>query len=200
LCVVAANGRERQRNRTRRLLIHAAAEMVRNGQAPSIAELAEAADVARATAYRYFPTREQLLAEVSLFATGGPLELGERDAALPVPDAVARLVRQVAEWAFENETALRTLLRHSLDPATGIRRPGHRTEWIEDVLVPVREQLPAQTYARLATALTLLLGIDPIVALTDIAGASREQALDTLEWTARALVESARAEADRSAA
>jgi hypothetical protein len=38
-------------------------------------------------------------------------------------------------------------------------------------------------------ALTLLLGIDPV--MKDIAGASQEQALDTLEWSARALVEAA---------
>jgi hypothetical protein len=36
-----------------------------------------------------------------------------------------------------------------------------------------------------------MLGIDPIVVMKDIAGASREQALDTLEWSARTLVEAA---------
>jgi AcrR family transcriptional regulator len=188
---MAISGRERQKNRTRRMLIQAAAELVRGGHEPSVAELAEAADVSRATAYRYFPAKEVLLAEVALFAAGGPLELGERDGTLPVPDAVARLVRQVAEWAYENEPVLRTLLRLSLDPATGVRRPGHRTEWIADVLAPVSDRLPAETYERLSRALTLLLGIDPIVALTDIAGASRKEALDTLDWTARTLVEGA---------
>ena len=39
--------------------------------------------------------------------------------------------------------------------------------------------------------LTLMIGIDPIVVMKDIAGASREQALDTLEWSARTLVEAA---------
>jgi hypothetical protein len=35
------------------------------------------------------------------------------------------------------------------------------------------------------------MGIDPIVPLTDVAGASKAEALDTLEWTARSLVEAA---------
>jgi AcrR family transcriptional regulator len=109
---------------TTRLLLEAAAELVRKGQEPSIAELAEVAEVSRATAYRYFPTKELLLAEVTLFAAGGPLEIGEQDGSVPVPDAVAAFVRQVAEWAFANEQPLRTLLRLSLDPATGVRRPG----------------------------------------------------------------------------
>ena len=50
---------------------------------------------------------------------------------------------------------------------------------------------PEEQLERLSKALTLLMGIDPIVALTDIAGASRKEALDTLEWTARTLVEGA---------
>jgi AcrR family transcriptional regulator len=188
---MAVNGRERQKNRTRRLLIEAAAELVRSGQEPSIAELAEAADVSRATAYRYFPTKEMLLAEVALFAAGGPLELVEQDPQLPVPDAVARFVRQLAEWAYANEQPLRTLLRLSLDPSAGVRRPGHRREWIPQLLAPARERLSGDAYRRLSTALTLLIGIDPIVTLTDIAGVSKDEALDTLEWTARSLVEAA---------
>jgi AcrR family transcriptional regulator len=188
---MATNGRERQRNRTRRLLVQTASELMRNGHEPSIAELAEAADVSRATAYRYFPTKEALLAEIALFSAGGPLEPDEQDASLPVPDAVARLVRQIAEWAYANEQPLRTVLRLSLDPTTGVRRPGHRREWILRVLEPIHDQLSHETYRRLSTALTLLIGIDPIVALTDIAGVSKAAALDTLEWTARALVEAA---------
>jgi AcrR family transcriptional regulator len=188
---MAAAGRERQKSRTRRLLLEAAAELVRNGQEPSIAELAEAAEVSRATAYRYFPTKELLLAEVTLFAAGGPLEIAERDGNLPVPDAVAAFVRQVADWAYANEQPLRTLLRLSLDPATGVRRPGHRREWIPQLLEPIRDRMSEETYRRLSTALALLMGIDPIVLLKDIAGASKEEALDTLEWTARSLVEAA---------
>jgi AcrR family transcriptional regulator len=184
-------GRERQKNRTRRAVIAAAAELMREGRTPTVAEAAEAAEVSRATAYRYFPTQEMLLAEVALFAVGGPILPNAEDAALPAPEATARFVRRTAEWSYESEQPLRTLLRLSLDPSTGIERPGHRVDWIADVLAPARDQLDAAAYARLANALTLLLGIDPIVVMTDIAGASREQGVDALEWAARALVEAA---------
>jgi AcrR family transcriptional regulator len=183
-------GRERQKSRTRRALVAAAAELLRAGRSPTIAEVAEAAEVSRATAYRYFPTQEVLLAEVALFAVGGPLfPADETGVSLPAPEAVGRLVRRIGAWAYDSEPALRMLLRLSLDPATGVRRPGHRVGWIAEVLAPVRAEIDPETYERLATALTLLLGIDPIVVMTDIAGVSREQALDTLEWTARTLVE-----------
>jgi len=105
-----------------------------------------------------------------------------------VPEAVGRLVRRVGEWTYTNEQPLRTLLRLSLDPATGVRRPGHRREWIAEALSPVRSRIDPETYNKLTRALTLLLGIDPVVVMKDIAGASQEQALDALEWTAQTLV------------
>jgi hypothetical protein len=36
-----------------------------------------------------------------------------------------------------------------------------------------------------------MMGIDPVVVMSDIVGATREQALDALEWSARTLVEAA---------
>jgi hypothetical protein len=131
-----------------------------------------------------------LLAEVALFASGGPLfPVVAKN--VPVPEAIGHLVRRVGAWACENEQPLRTILRLSLDPSTGVQRPGHRIEWIAGALAPVRNKLDAGTYNKLSKALTLMLGIDPIVVMKDIAGASREQALEALEWSARTLVEAA---------
>ena len=129
--------------------------------ARSSLDAAEAAGISRATAYRYFPTQDMLLAEVALFAAGGPLfpqTVGDE----PIPEAVGRLVRRVGVWAYANEKPLRTLLRLSLDPSTGVRRPGHRREWIGEALAPVRKQMDANTYEHLSNALTLMMGIDPV--------------------------------------
>src|SRR4030081_252862 len=120
--------RHRQKNRTRKALLNAAAELVRQGREPTIAEVAEVGEVSRATAYRYFPTQESLLIEMRMFAPEGPLEVFDR-VVLETGDPVERvgvLARQVSEWALQNEPALRTLLRLSLDPDTGVRRPAHR--------------------------------------------------------------------------
>ena len=183
-------GRISQKNRTRAALVAAASEMVKAGKQPTVSEAAEAADISRATAYRYFPTQEMLLAEVALFAVGGPL-FSDADENMPLPDAIGRLVRRMGNWAFANEQPLRTLLRLSLDPLSGVHRPGHRREWIADALAGARERMDAQTFNRLSSALTLLMGIDPVVVMKDIAGASREEALDAMEWSARALVSAA---------
>jgi AcrR family transcriptional regulator len=183
-------GRESQKNRTRMALTAAAESLMRTGRQPTVTEVAEAAGISRATAYRYFPTQEMLWAEVALFSTGGPLFPAEVKNT-SVPEAVGNLVRRVGTWTYGNEQPLRTLLRLSLDPSTGVRRPGHRMDWISDALAPARQEINPETYRRLSNALALMLGIDPIVVMNDIAGASREDALDALEWSARTLVQAA---------
>jgi AcrR family transcriptional regulator len=58
-------GRVNQKRRTRAAIVAAAVELVEQGQSPTVAEVADAALVSRATAYRYFPTQEYLLFENS---------------------------------------------------------------------------------------------------------------------------------------
>jgi AcrR family transcriptional regulator len=183
--------RHRQKNRTRKALLSAAAELVRQGREPTVAEVAEVGEVSRATAYRYFPTQESLLAEMRMFAPEGPIEMFDRvlETADPV-ERVGVLTKQVSEWAFQNEPALRTWLRLSLNPETGVRRPGHRIGWIAEALKPLQGKVDATTLNRLSNALTMLLGIDPIVPLTDFAKLPPTQAIEVIEWAARTLVRS----------
>jgi AcrR family transcriptional regulator len=187
--------RERQKSRTRRALIEAADELFASGVVPTVAAVAERADVARATAYRYFPTQEALLVETTF--------LGDSDALRGIPaladsiadpgERMAEAVRTGAEWTLEREARLRMILRASLDPAGGTARPARRRGYIAALLEPL--DLPAETHERLAASLTLLFGIDPIVALTDNADVERSQIPEVLAWTARALVAAALAEA-----
>jgi hypothetical protein len=51
--------------------------------------------------------------------------------------------------------------------------------------------LPKETYERLTGALTLLFGIDPIVAIADNSDVDREAIPDVLAWTAESLVRAA---------
>jgi AcrR family transcriptional regulator len=189
--------RERQKSRTRRALIAAADELFADGVVPTVAAVAERADVARATAYRYFPTQEALLVETTF--------LGDSDALRDIPtlartvadpgERMAQAVKTGAEWTLEREARLRMILRASLDPAGGTARPARRRGYIAALLEPL--DLPPETHERLAAALTLLFGIDPIVALTDNSDIERDKIPEVLAWTARGLVQAALAEAGR---
>jgi AcrR family transcriptional regulator len=186
-------GRDRQRRRTRRALLTAADEIFAEGRVPTITDVAERADVARATAYRYFPTQEALLLESSYLGDSDQLRsisLLAGEIADP-RERIAEAVRRGAEWTLGREAKLRAVLRNSLDPAGGVERPARRRGYIVDLLEPLRERLAPATYDRLAAALTLLFGIDPIVSLRDNGDLPAEQIPDALAWIAYAIVDAA---------
>jgi AcrR family transcriptional regulator len=187
-------GRVEQKRRTRESLMEAAAGLLREGRTPTVAATADRAGVSRATAYRYFPTQDTLLAPAQVHAGESPVS-DERlldTGAVTAPVARAAIVaRRVAEYGFDNEQLLRTALRHSLDPDLDYKRPGHRRRWIADLLAPLQESTDERILRRLASALHLVLGIEALVALIDTAGLDRDEALDVLAWTAETLVDAA---------
>ena len=106
-------------------------------------------------------------------------------------NVAAAITRQAGRFSLDHEERLRTALRLSLDPQSGYQRPGRRGRWIDDILAAAGDRLDPPARARLSAALHLVLGIDPIIALTDIVGLDRAEALDVLEWVAATLVEAA---------
>jgi AcrR family transcriptional regulator len=192
-----SSGRERQTRRTRRALLAAADELFAEGRIPTVADVAERADVARATAYRYFPTQEALLLESSYLGDSEPLRsLPALVDEIDDPRArVAEAVRRSAAWTLGRESRLRAVLRSSLDPAQNVQRPARRRGYIAQLLAPIRDELGQASYDRLAAGLTLLFGIDPIVSLRDNGDLPVEEIPDVLAWTAHQLVDAALAQA-----
>jgi AcrR family transcriptional regulator len=80
-------------------ILDAAADLLaEGGEPPTMSEVAEAAGVARATLYRYFPTREQLLQALTAAAIDATAtRLAEADLdRVPVAEGIARVARVVA--------------------------------------------------------------------------------------------------------
>ncbi len=202
----APTGRERQKGRTRKALLAAAVELLATGQTPSITEVADAAEISRRTAYRYFPTQEQLLVEAaleglrpSIVDTVETPDPGQPD------DPEARLDRTVLalqRGAVANEQLLRTMIRLTVtrppstdqDGRTEPRRGYRRIEWIELALAPVRKELGKKRFERLVSALTVCLGIDALIVLRDLRGLSDAEAEAVCLWTARTLLRASLAE------
>jgi AcrR family transcriptional regulator len=187
-------GRIQQKARTRNALVGAARDLLAAGTTPNVEQAADAAQVARATAYRYFPNQRALLVatypeidEPSLVDEPGLSDPAER------LDAVAEsLTRQMVE----HEPELRTMLRLSLEaePAESGDLPfrkGRRITWVADALAPLEGKLPAPELQRLTVAIAAVLGIEMLVWLTDIAGNTREQAREIMRWSARAMLQAA---------
>ena len=188
----APRTRERQTRRTKRALLAAADELFGEGRVPTVAEVAERADVARATAYRYFPTQEALLLGASFLGETAPLgSIDELVSEFSDPaERVAEAVRRGAVWTIEREARLRTILRLSLESAE-TTRPARRRSYIAQLLADVRPSLSDGDYERLSGALTVLFGIDPIVSLRDNGDVPPERIPEVLAWTAATIVREA---------
>jgi AcrR family transcriptional regulator len=192
--------RANQKERTRAALVAAAAGMLREGIAPGVAEAAQRAKVSRATAYRYFPTQDSLLVEVT--AVNPAIEPVERMLGSlgddPADERLRRLLHAFIPIVQAEEMTMRTALRAYLDtwlesrrqgaPTPAVRE-GRRMRWLDTALAPVRRQLPAAQWKRLRAALSLVLGIEAVVVLKDVCHASDEESLATLEWAAVALLQ-----------
>jgi AcrR family transcriptional regulator len=183
------------RRRTRRAIIDAASRLIAEGVLPTVGAAAQAAEVSRATAYRYFPTQQALLVEARLQAAVEPPDASAATAITDPAERVVALVQTVSDWAYEHESHLRLLLRMSLerdgDGETAFRRPATRLGLIDQSLASLEDRLSDQSLARLRNALALLFGIDPVVTFTDICRIPRTEAQEVLTWAARTLIRGA---------
>jgi AcrR family transcriptional regulator len=198
--------RANQKDRTRAAIVEAAAQLVREGKAPSLGEAAKAAKVSRATAYRYFPTPEALHLEVAgVTPAFEPVEaLVQSLNGAPSEARLAAFLDVFYRVAFAEEARMRMALKVYLDtwfasqgsngtmPAV---REGRRMRWLDQVLAPTRPKLSEAQWQRLKSALALASGPDALVVMKDVCRLDDEAALETLQWTARALLEAALREA-----
>jgi AcrR family transcriptional regulator len=193
-----STGRTRQKFRTRSALIAAARDLVAQGVTPTVEEAATAAEISRTTAYRYFPNQRALLlaAHPEIRASSLLRPDAPQDPAARLELVLQAFTRLVAD----TEPQLRTMLRLSLEPGTsdhalGLLRRGRAIGWIEDALTPLRGQITPKELRRLVLAIRSVTGIEARVWLTDVAGLSSDDAIDLMRWSARAMYQSALAEA-----
>lgn len=187
-------GRIRQKARTRNALIGAARQLLAEGATPTVERTADRAAISRTTAFRYFPNqRLLLLATYPQLSEPSLLQPGAGD------DPEARLEAVTLEFTrqvLEYEPELRAQLHLALEP--GPRQPGElplRTgrgiAWIEEALAPLAPRVRKRDLHRLALAIRATLGVEALVWLTDIAGISREEAVDIMRSSARTLLRAA---------
>lgn len=187
------------RARTRKLMLQAAIQLMQSGITPSVTEVAEAAEVSRATAYRYFPSQAALVQAVVDEALGPILEWksSDPDPRIRIADLIATALPRIDEF----EATFRAALKLSLDQwaqrqaGTLGSEPrftrGHRVDLLRDVTAPLEKVIAPELRDRLAQALSLVFGVEVLVVLKDIWGLSAEQARDVAAWAGSALVDAA---------
>jgi AcrR family transcriptional regulator len=187
------------RARTSRLMLETATRLMQEGGTPSVSEVAEAAGVSRATAYRYFPSQAALVKAVVDEALGPILNWtsGSKDA----QRRVASLFDSSLPRMDEFEATFRAALKLSLDQWARRRAGtlgdeprftrGHRIELLEDAVSPLKDVLGARRFERLAQALSLIFGVEALIVLKDIWGLDADATRSVTRWAAMALVRAA---------
>jgi AcrR family transcriptional regulator len=170
--------------------VDAARRLLSEGVVPTVEEAADAADISRATAYRYFPNQNALVLATfpeveheSLLPEHAPPDPVER-----LKIVTAALARQILAHEPELRAQLRIALEHHHDPQALPFRTGRAIAWIEEALAPLGQSVPAPELHRLVLAIRTAIGIEALVWLTDIGGLTREDAADLMQWSAESLL------------
>ena len=179
-------------------LLNEAVKLVRRGRIPSVAEVAQSAGVSRATAYRYFPSRSKLVSAVIAEALG-PVRRAvpqQGDAKTRLHELLDRTYSRFKEYEPHMRAGLQLALEHqSLEKAGLLEeepfRRGQRTRILDTTLAPLKAKLPKKDYDRLLKALAVVYGIEPMVILKDICGASDRETEAVVRWMMDALVDAA---------
>ncbi len=191
------------RARTARLMLDTAVQLMQGGVVPSVSDVAEAAQVSRATAYRYFPSQAALVHAVVDEALGPILDwrsdaaqAGERvrdlfEGAMPRIDAFEATFRAALQLSLQ-QWAKRQAGTLGSEPAF---TRGHRIELIRKASQPLPDAVGDAERQRLAKALSLMFGIESLIVLKDIWGDGAEEARGVVLWAAQALVDATLAEA-----
>jgi AcrR family transcriptional regulator len=193
-------GRQNQKQRTRNAIVATARDLVSQGKLPSVAEVAEAALVSPATAYRYFPDQLSLLRAALQEALPRDEEI-----ATPIHAETADVAERVAyattaflRLTLKRDSLVRAVMALSLlqsveapanRQAAAALRPGYRLAWIAQALAPLEGRINAGALRRLTNALAVVVSSEALIALQDVCGLDAEEAVDICAWAARTLVQ-----------
>ena len=191
-------GRVNQKERTRQALLAATRALLADGEAPTVARVAERALISEATAYRYYSDLPSLLRDA--LAIRWPELEGVLSELRAIPGAAARAQRAAEAMArnvLAKEADIRALIALSYAPrpekgeASGLLRPSFRVVLIEAVLEPLADRLGADHRLQLQRALSVIIAAEAVLSLKDAGGGSDEEIVATLGWTARQIVATA---------
>ncbi|AKP33886.1 TetR/AcrR family transcriptional regulator [Yersinia aleksiciae] len=183
------------RARTRRLLIDTAMSMYEQGTFPSITEVANAAQLSRATAYRYFPTQSALVSAM-VDESLGPILAWQPTQ----PDArqrIAELLSFAYPRMLQHEGVLRAALHLSLQQwADNRSNPnneeklvrGNRKRLLKLAVEPLEGKLTPEALQRVVHAFSLIYGSEVFMVLKDIWHLDEAGIQDVTQWMGKAIL------------
>ncbi len=185
-----------QKKRTRSELLRTARRLIEEGSSFSVADVADASGISRATAYRYFSRPEDILREAALDAIAEKVHLSDEIAKDgTVEQRLDEMVGQIFRMVADNESVFRAFLSAAVT-SDEIPRSGRRLPWLAETLKPIEGRVSKPAYEDLLAGLSLLTGIEAIIVLRDVCAMDIDRAEKVVRWSAQAMLAKALAEAE----
>jgi AcrR family transcriptional regulator len=189
------SSRANQKLRTRTAIVQTAAELSRTGRELSMPEIAHAALVSEATAYRYFPDLASLLREAIAGQLPTPAE-----ALAPVADSddpverVAAATEYLLRHVLARQGVVRAMIAATITrPDQAAARPGLRFGLIDHALAPLADTAGTSrpNLEQLHRDLAIVISAEALFTLTDLCGLNPENAIASIVHTATTLTRAA---------
>ncbi len=180
-------GRIRQKMKTREKLLDAANAMLVEGSTISIEQVAKRAEVSKATAYRYFSSKDVLQKEASLHSQSERKEELFADIrADDLPGRIDKLIDYHYELLTNNEAEFRlflsAVLKESVQDSENNTRAGRRIMLTEEALRPLQPTTPKPEFDKMVSAISVVLGIESLTVLKDLCQLENAEILETWKW------------------
>jgi AcrR family transcriptional regulator len=195
--IATGNGRTNQKARTQRAIVGACRDLMRDGRSVTMPEVAKAAMVSEATAYRYFPDLAGLLAVALVDDWPSPADALEPVAGSNDPvERVGFATRFLLAGVAARQGAVRAMIAATITRPEVVSdaRPGVRFGLIDHALAPFLDALAvadAALASQLQRDLAVVVSAEALFCLTDLCGLSIDDAIDSAVRTAETLTQAA---------
>jgi len=182
--------RRRQAELTRELITRTVAELLEEG-APSelaVPEVARRSGVSLRTVYRYFPTRDELLAATGAWIADQYLEPHLPDRLAEIPEHYARNAARFDE----HEALFRAVALTAAGHSVRSERRGQRLEKLREALREVTDGLPEAEARRAFAVFAYLNNTLAWVTMRDEAGLDGKEVGAAAVWAMNVLIEDLR--------
>jgi AcrR family transcriptional regulator len=197
MAIATSGGRINQKARTERAIIDACLALIRQRQSVTMPDVARAAMVSEATAYRYFPDIASLISRALADDWPTPELALEPVARSDDPmERVAFATRILLQGVADRQAVVRAMIATTIarPDFAGRARPGIRFGLIDYALSPFVATLEAtnpDACTQLRQDLAIVVSADALFCLTDLCGLSVPDAIASAVHTARTLTAAA---------
>lgn len=177
-------GRKQQKLKTRNKILASAKKLLKKGGDFTLEQVAEDANISRATVYRYFSSVDLLSLEAGLdWQTKSPEAILNPLNGMDIKSIFTGIQDYFNKLTYNNEKAFRKYLSHAITSTTDEgKRGARRVKTLELALENHPINLSEADQKKLITIVTTLMGVEAMIITKDVCGLNNIESQETLNW------------------